>query len=82
MRKYIVKKEQLIEYVNKKQSEKTYYNIITDLHKNSKYLNENVSLKKTNQSVIDNYKNKNLITPLVLEMLIKNNIIDKNYEIL
>ena len=45
-------------------------------------LNENVSHKKVNQSVIEDYERKNLITPRVNEMLIKHKIIDQKSEII
>ncbi len=77
-----VKKEHLIEYVENKKAEKIYYNIMEDIHKNMKFLNENVSLKNANQTVVDNYKRKNLINSRVFEMLVKHKIINENYEII
>lgn len=82
MATYIVKKSQLKEYVERKQAEKVFYDIVESLHKNSKFLNENVSRQKANQTVINNYMRKNLITPRVHEMLIKNNIINQKTEII
>lgn len=82
MKKFIVKKEQLIEYVDRKKSEAIFYEILEHLHKNSKMLNENISYIKANQSVIDNYRRKNLITQRVFNMLTKFNVIDENYEII
>ena len=82
MKRFIVKKEQLNEYVEKKKTDKVYYDIMMDLHKNMKNLSENISLKKANQSVIDSYNTKGLITPRVNEMLIKYNIIDEKREII
>lgn len=82
MKRFIVKKQQLIEYVEKKKAEKTFYDILEQLHLSSKMLNENVSHIKVNQSIIDNYRRKDLITPKVYEMLITNKIINENYEIL
>lgn len=79
--KIIVTKKQLSEYVEKKKSEKIFYNIIEDLHRNAKFLNEGISHKKANQSIIESYKRKNLITPKVYEMLTKHKIINENYEI-
>lgn len=77
MRRFIVTEKQLNEYIEKKRSEKVFNQIIEDLNKNAKLLNENVSYKKVNQSVIDNYVRKNLITQRVAEMLIKNKITDE-----
>lgn len=82
MRTYIVTKKQLNEYIEKKKTQKVFYEIMESLHTNVKMLNENVSHKKANQSVIDNYKRKNLMTPLVYEMLVKNKIIDKKHQII
>ena len=82
MRTFIVKKKQLIEYVENKKAENVFYDIVESLHQNVKMLNENVSQQKVNQSIIDNYKRKNLMTPLVYEMLIKNKIIDGKHQIL
>jgi hypothetical protein len=80
--KIIVRKEQLVEFVEKKKAEKVFYQIVEDMHRNAKFLNENVSHKKANQSVIENYKRKKLITPRVYEMLVKHKIINQNYEII
>jgi len=82
MKKFIVTQAQLNEYVEKKKSEKIFYDILESLHKNVKFLNENVSHKKANQSVIEDYERKNLITPRVYEMLVKHKIIDQKSEII
>jgi len=82
MKRFIVKKEQLNEYVERRKADKVFYEIVERLHENTKLLTENVSHKKVNQSVIDDYKRKNLITQRVSEMLIANKIISENYEIL
>jgi len=82
MKRFIVRQSQLNEYVENKQAEKVFYDIVESLHKNSKYLNENVSYKKANQSVIEDYERKNLITPRVHDMLVKHKIIDTKNEIL
>lgn len=82
MKTFLVTKAQLTEYVEKKQAEKIFYEIVETLHKNLKYLNENISHKKVNQSVIEDYKRKNLITPRVYEMLVKHKIIDQKNEII
>ena len=75
-------KKQLSEYVENKNAEKIYYDIMEYLHNNMKNLNEGVSIKGANQSVIDNFRRKNLITPKVHEMLIKHKIIDEKHEII
>ena len=82
MKTFIVKKEKLNEFVERKKADKIFYEVLERLHENTKLLSENVSHKKANQSVIDNYKRKNLITPKVFEMLLNHRIIGENYEIL
>ena len=82
MKTFIVKKKQLNEFVERKKADRIFYEILERLHVNAKFLNENVSHKKVNQSVIDDYRRKNLITPKVFEMLLNNKIIGENYEIL
>ena len=82
MKRLIVKQSQLVEYVERKKTEKVFYDIVESLHKNVKFLNESVSHKKANQSVIEDYKRKNLITPRVYDMLVKYEIIDNKNEIL
>ena len=82
MKKFIVTKAQLNEYIENKKAEKVFYDIITDLHENQKHLNENVSKERVNQSVIDNYARKNFITPKVNEMLIKHRIINEKRQII
>lgn len=82
MKRIFITKRQLNEYIEIKKAEKTFSLILESLHKNMKYLNENVSLKNANQTVINNYKRKNLITPKVCEMLIKYKIINEKYEII
>ena len=82
MKRFIVKKQQLVEYLEAKKAEKIFYDIIYDLHNNAKFLNENISQKKVNQSIIDNYNRKNLITPKVFEMLTQYGIINSKREII
>ena len=82
MRRFIVTKEQLDEYVEKKRTEKVFYDIVADLHGTNKFLNESISKDRVNQSVIDNYERKNLITPKVNEMLVKYGIINEKREII
>lgn len=82
MKRFLVTKAQLNEYVERKKAEKIFYDIVESLHKNTKFLNENISREKANQSVIKDYKRKNLITPRVYEMLVKHKIIDPKSEII
>ena len=82
MKRFIVTKTQLNEYIERKRAEKTFYKIVESLYLNKKSLNENVSHQKANQSVIDNYRRKNLINPRVNEMLQRHNIINDKHEII
>ena len=81
MKRFILTEAQLLEYVEIKKSEKIFYDILEDLHKNVKFLNENISREKANLAIVENYKRKNLLTPRVIEMLIKNKIINEKHEI-
>ena len=56
MNTYILTEAQLQEYVETKKSEKIFYDILEDLHKNVKFLNENISRERANQTIIENYK--------------------------
>ena len=82
MKRFIIKKSQLQEFLNKKGEEKTFFSIVEDLHKSTKFLNENISRNKVNQAIIDNYHRKNLITPHVQELLVKYKIINEKREII
>lgn len=82
MKRFIIQLSQLKEYVENKQADRIFYEIVESLHKNSKFLNESISHRKVNQSVINDYRRKNLITPKVHEMLVKSKIIDENYQII
>lgn len=82
MSTYILTEAQLQEYVERKKSEKIFYDILEDLYKNVKFLNENISRERANQTIIENYKRKNLLTPRVIEMLIKNKIVNEKHEII
>ena len=81
-KKFIITKKQLNEYIEKKQAEKVFFDILSDMYRSKKFLNENLSRNKVNQTIINNYKRKNLITPYVHEMLVKHGVINENYEII
>jgi len=82
MRRIIVTKKQLDEFVETKKAEKIFYDIVEELHKNGKFLNEGALKSKANIAIIENYKRKNLIILKVFELLVKNKIINESYEIL
>jgi hypothetical protein len=71
MKTFIVRKEQIIEYVERKKSEKIFESIIVDIYNTNKLLNENISRNKASQDIINKYKKNKMITPRVEEMLIK-----------
>lgn len=82
MKRFIVTKKQLNEYIEMKKADNIFYDIIYDIYKNGKYLKENVSLEKANQNIIDKYNKKKLINTRVNESLIKFGIIDNNTKII
>lgn len=75
-KKIIVKESQLREYIKRKKNNKIFCEIVESLHKNSKYLSENISKEKINKSIIENYNRKGLITPDVKRMLMEYQIIE------
>lgn len=82
MKTFILTEAQLVEYVERKKSEKIYYDILEEFHRTNKFLNKNLSKTKQYESILENYKRKNLLTPRVNELLIKNKILNENYEII
>jgi len=82
MRKFILKKSQLKEYIEIKKADKIFYDIVEQIHNNKKFLNENISQKKANQSIIDSFRKKNLITPKVHNLLVKHKLVNENYQII
>lgn len=81
-KRFIVTEAQLTEYVENKKAEKVFYNVVESLHMNQRYLKENVSVENANQTVIESFKRKNLITPRVNEMLVKFKILNERGQIL
>lgn len=75
-KKIIVTEQQLNEYVKRKKAENTFNLIIEYLFINSKYLNENISKKKANKSIVENFEKKGLINDEVKRLLKEYNIID------
>lgn len=82
MKRFIVTEKQLNEYVENKKAKKIFNNILEDMYKNSKNLSENISINKANQTIIENYKRKKLITPKVQKLLEKYNLFNENTDIL
>ena len=68
MKKYIVKKEQLNEYIERKRDNKIFYDIVESLHNNKKFLNEGISLTKINETIISNYRRKILTETTVFRI--------------
>ncbi len=82
MKRFILTEQQLREYMESKKAEKVFYDILEQIHRNRKFLTENVSHKKANQSVIDKFMSKKLINQKVAEMLIKHKITDETGQII
>jgi hypothetical protein len=82
MKRFILTEAQLVEYVEFKKAEKIFYDIIEQIHKNQKFLKEDVSIKGANQSVIDSFNKKKLITPRVQGMLVKFKVANEKCEII
>ena len=82
MKTFILKEDQLENYINNKKNKHIVDEILETIGNNMKFLNENISLKKTNQTYIDNLKRKGIITSEIREMLISHNIINENDEII
>lgn len=82
MKRFILTEAQLMEYVEIKKAEKIFYDIVEQIHKNQKYLKEDVSIKGANQSVIDRFMSKKLINHRVAEMLQKYKITNETGQII
>ena len=82
IKRIIVTKNQLNEYFQRKKSQKIFEHILEDMYENSKKLNENISLDKANQSIIEYYKNKKLLTPKVIKLLKEHHLMSNNNQIL
>jgi len=82
MKRFILKESQLLEYIENKKAEKVFYSILEMIYKNKKFLSENISHKKADQSIINDFNNKKLINSKVHELLIKHKIVNENYEII
>lgn len=77
MKRFILTEEQLKKYIEKKKSQKTFNLMLEEMYRNSKNLNENISIDNANKMIIEKYKNRNLLTPSVVEMLIEYKLINK-----
>lgn len=81
-KRIIVTKEQLNEYIERKKAEKVFGSILNEMHENSKYLKESISLEKANQTVIDKYESRKQLNSYVQKLLEDNNIIDSKGRII
>ena len=82
MKKLIVTEEQLNEYGEYKKAKKVFNSILGDMNKNSRFLSEQISTDKANQTVIENYRRKNLLSPRVVKMLVEHGLTNKDAQIL
>lgn len=78
MKRFILTEEQLKKYIEKKKSQKTFNSMLEEMYKNSKNLNESISINNANQMIVEKYKNRNLLTPSVVNMLKEYKLINKN----
>jgi hypothetical protein len=81
-KRIILTEAQLQDYVERKKAEKIVGAILEDMNKNSKYLNEQISLTNANKTVLENYRRKKLLTPRVEKMLKEYSIVDEKGEII
>jgi hypothetical protein len=77
-----VTKAQLSEYVERKKAENTVGSILEEMQRNSKNLNEQISLKNANKSVLDKFRQNNKITTRVENSLKEYGILDDNGQII
>ena len=80
--KYIVTKEQLLEYIKRKKAKKIFESILEEMYENSKSLNENISLEKANKRIIDKYQENKQLTPNVIKLLKEHNLIKEDEQII
>jgi len=78
----IVRKEQLLEYIERKKANKVFDSILEEMYANSKLLKENISLDKANKRIIEKYKNNKQLTPKVIKLLEDHNLIKEDKEII
>ena len=82
MAKYIVTEEQLKGYIERKRAQKVFGSILEDLHKNDKFLNEQISRDKAHQTVIESYRSKNLLSEGVIKLLVEHGLTDDKGQII
>jgi hypothetical protein len=82
MKKIIITKRQLREYIERKKNKKIFLQILKEFRLNSKNLNESISLTSANQSVIDLYIKRGLFNDEIKKMLMEYKQIDVNNKIL
>lgn len=81
-RRIIVTENQLKNYVNYKKDNKVFYEIVEAIYRNNKNINENMSKRKINQTIIDYYDKIGLLTESVVKMLGEHGLTDKNNNII
>jgi len=81
-KRIIITETQLKEYIERKKAKKIFSLILEEMHKNSKLLNDNISLNDANQTIIENYKRKNLLNSHVQKLLKEYKIIDRKGQII
>jgi hypothetical protein len=81
-KRIIVTETQLNDYIERKKAKNVFNSILEEMYKNSKLLNNKISLDNANQTIIENYKRKKLINSHVQNLLKENRIIDDNGRII
>ena len=81
-KRYIVTEEQLKGYIERKKAEKTFCSIMEALHKNQEYLNEQISRTKAHQTVIEDFRSKNLLSEEVIKLLVEHGLTNDKGQII
>lgn len=68
-KRFILTEQQLNKYIEDKKSQKIVNDILEEMYKNSKNLNESISLEKANATILEKYERRNLLTPSVIKKL-------------
>lgn len=68
-KRFILTEQQLNKYIEDKKSQKIVNDILEEMYKNSKNLNESISLEKANATILEKYEKRKLLTPSVIKKL-------------
>ena len=82
MKIFIVTRAQLNEYIERKKAKKVFHSILERMNKNSKFLSKQISINKANQTVIESYKSRKLLSKKVSNILVEYGLIDDKGQII